>query len=180
MERPVRRGGYKFYWSGGDKGMGGVGIMVAKEWVSSVIEVKRVSDRMMVIRMSVGKGVLNVVSVYGPQSGRPMVEKEDFYSELRKILLGVGAAEKVVLCGDFNGHVGEKAEGFEGVHGGKGFGSRNLEGEMLLEFADSMSLVITNTWFDKEEAQKVSYESDIGVGRICRTVVDYVLVRKGE
>ena len=39
----------------------------------------------------------------------------------------------VQVGGDMNGHVGEKAEGFDGVHGGRGFGSHNVEGEMLLE-----------------------------------------------
>jgi hypothetical protein len=62
---------------------------------------------------------------------------------------------------------------------GKGFGSRNLEGEVLLEFVDTMGMVIVNTWFDKEEAQKVSYESGESIG-VCRSVVDYVLVRKEE
>ena len=41
------------------------------------------------------------------------------------------------MCGDFNGHVGKDEEGFDVVHGGMGFGSRNVEGEMLLEFADA-------------------------------------------
>ena len=35
-----------------------------------------------------------------------------------------------MVCGEFNGHVGAEVDGFEGVHGGKGFGSRNAEGEM--------------------------------------------------
>ena len=104
-----------------------------------------------------------------------MEEKEDFYCELRKILAGIGDGEKVVVGGDLNGHVGERADGFEGVHGNKGFGSRNIEGEMILEFADTMGLVIINTLFQKKEAQKVSYESGG-----CRSVVDYVLVRKGD
>jgi hypothetical protein len=64
---------------------------------------------------------------------------------------------------------------FEGIHGGKGFGSRNVEGEMLLEFADAMGLVVCNTWFTKKDSQKVTYESGGS-----KTQVDYVLVRKGE
>ena len=27
-------------------------------------------------------------------------------------------SERLIVCGDMNGHVGEKADGFEGVHGG--------------------------------------------------------------
>ena len=63
------------------------------------------------------------------------------------------------MCGDMNGHVGKEVNGFEGVHGGYGFVSRNVEGEMLLEFADAMDLVVANTWFKKDEGKLVTYES---------------------
>jgi hypothetical protein len=168
-------GEYKFFWIGGKEGISGVGVMIAREWIDSVVEVHRVSDRMMVLRVSIGKVVLNLVSVYAPQIGRPMEEKEEFYIDLGKILAGIEDNEIVMVCGDLNGHVGEKAEGFEGVHGGKGFGSRNVEGEMLLEFAESRGLVIANTWFDKPDARKVSYESGG-----CRTVVDHILIKRRQ
>ena len=35
---------------------------------------------------------------------------------------------KLLICGDLNGHVGAGVEGFEGVHGGFGFGKRNVKG----------------------------------------------------
>ena len=35
-----------------------------------------------------------------------------------------------MIAGDFNGHVGQAAEGYERLHGGYGFGDRNREGEM--------------------------------------------------
>ena len=41
-----------------------------------------------------------------------------------------------------NGHVGADVDGFEGVHGGYGFGKRNVDGEMLLEFADALDFAI--------------------------------------
>ena len=34
----------------------------------------------------------------------------------------------MVICADFNGHVGKDADGSEGVHGGYSFGVRNAEG----------------------------------------------------
>ena len=46
---------------------------------------------------------------------------------------------------------------------------------MLLEFADAMDLAIGNTWFTKDEGRLVTYESGG-----CRTVVDYILVRRNE
>ena len=51
--------------------------------------------------------------------------------------------------GDFNGHVGKRIEGYEGVHGGNGIGKRSVERKMLLEFCDEKELCIVNTWFRK-------------------------------
>ena len=36
---------YKLYWSVNDKGIAGVGVFVAKEWIEKVFELQRVSDR---------------------------------------------------------------------------------------------------------------------------------------
>jgi hypothetical protein len=61
------------------------------------------------------------------------------------------------------------------VHGDRGFGCRNLEGEMILEFADVHKLAVMNTWFMKEDTKKISYESGG-----CRTVVDYILTKQRD
>jgi hypothetical protein len=164
---------YKLYWSGCDRGLGGVGVMVSEKWFEHVVGVSRVNERLLCLRLAVGKIVLNVVSVYAPQVGRPMEEKEEFLAELRKLISGISKDEELVVCGDFNSHVGTLADGFENVHGGRGFGTRNTEGEMLLEFAIATELCVVNTWFTKEESKKVTYESGG-----TRTVVDYVLVRR--
>jgi len=135
-------GWYKVFWAGCEEGVSGVGVLVAERWIDNVVEVRRVSERVIVVRLVVGKSVLNVVSVYAPQVGRTSDEKEDFYILLGKVLKDVGDDEKLIVCGDMNGHVGAEVDGYEGVHGGKGFSTRNVEGEMLLEFADAMGLVV--------------------------------------
>ena len=38
-----------------------------------------------------------------------------------------------------NGHVGRDADGYGSVHGGMGFGTRNAEGERILEFGDAVA-----------------------------------------
>ena len=90
-------------------------------------------------------------------------------------MLDMEEREMMTLGGDLNGHVGENIDGFEGAHGGKGYGSRNEEGEMILEFALAHGLVVMNTCFEKEVAKKVTYESGE-----CKTVVDYVLIRQRD
>ena len=74
-----------------------------------------------------------------------------------------------------NGHVGAEVDGFEGVHGGYGFGRRNVDGEMLLEFADALDFAIVNTWFKKEVRKMITYET-----KACKTVIDFFLIRKSE
>ena len=75
--------------------------------------------------------------------------------------------------GDFNGHVGKQADGFEGVHGGSGFGERNLEGRRLLEFCDEKELCVANTWFKKRDQRKVTFRSGGN-----QTEIDFVIVGK--
>src|SRR5207247_10589191 len=104
---------YRFFWRGGvDKdGLAGVGVMVAEKWVENVVEVKRLSERLMLIRVSVGTNILNVISGYAPQVGRSAVEKEEFLLSLSKMVDEIGQEEFVMIGGDMNGHVGRKVEG---------------------------------------------------------------------
>ena len=164
---------YKLFWSSSVRGLAGVGVLVAEKWVDSVIEVKRLSARLLVLRMAVGKVVVNIVCVYAPQVGRPAEEKEEFLTVLGDVLRRVCDHEDLIVCGDMNCHVGLRADGFESVHGGRGYGVRNAEGEAFLEFATAMNLAVVNTWFVKRESQRISYDSGGNT-----TTVDYVLVRR--
>ena len=42
-------GGYKFFWMGCEEGYHGVGVLVAEEWIKKVLDVKRWSERIMVL-----------------------------------------------------------------------------------------------------------------------------------
>ena len=79
-----------------------------------------------------------------------MVEKEEFLAMLRKVVSGIDFGERLLICGNLNGHVESEIDSLEGVHCRFGFGKRNVEGEMILEFADALNLIVLNTWFKKE------------------------------
>jgi len=93
--------------------------------------------------------------------------------ELGKVMDKISVGEGLIACGDMNGHVGALSDGFEGVHGGFGYGTRNIEGEVLLEFAEAKELVVLNTMFQKEDSRKVTYVSGGNMSQI-----DYILMRK--
>ena len=55
-----------------------------KEEISKkVVEVKRKSDRVMAIVLTLGREVMRIIFGYGPQSGRPETEKVCFYKKWR-------------------------------------------------------------------------------------------------
>ena len=110
----------KLWWSGNDAGFGGVGILLKDEISGNVVEVRRKSDRVMAIVLTLGKEVMRVICAYWTQSGRRDAEKIHFYDEMRSEWELESSSEIIVSLGDFNGHVGKCSEGFKGVHGGNG------------------------------------------------------------
>uniref|UniRef100_A0A183GT88 Endo/exonuclease/phosphatase domain-containing protein n=1 Tax=Heligmosomoides polygyrus TaxID=6339 RepID=A0A183GT88_HELPZ len=73
--------------------------------------------------------------------------------------------------GDLNGHVGAAKDGYS-CHG---YGSRNADGERILEYADSHDLTIVNTKFRKRDSHLISFYSGN-----AKTQIDYVLVRRRD
>ena len=83
------------------------------------------------------------------------------------------ANELVLGLGDFNGHDGKCAEGFEGIHARYGTGKRNAEGRILLHFCDQKELCVASAWYKKKDKRKVTYSSGEN-----DTEIDFVLVGK--
>ena len=67
---------YKCFWICNELGTGGVGVLLAVKWIDKLFDVKRVSDHLMMIKMIVGEVVVAALSVYVPQSGLIIAEKE--------------------------------------------------------------------------------------------------------
>ncbi|KAK3567931.1 hypothetical protein QTP86_027283, partial [Hemibagrus guttatus] len=167
--------GFKLIYYGVDSKRNGVGVVLKEEFVRNVLEVKRVSDRVMSLKLEIEGVMLNVVSGYAPQVGCELEEKERFWSELDEVMESIPTGERVVIGADFNGHVAEGNTGDEEVMGKFGVKERNLEGQMVVDFAKRMDMGVVNTYFQKREEHRVTYKSG---GR--RTQVDYILCRRGN
>jgi len=66
--------------------------------------------------------------------------------------------EMVVLAGDMNGHVGSSNVGYDGTHGGFGYGDRN---------ADRSGILRVCRWAKLSHLQHFVHEAGIPDGDIC-------------
>ena len=69
---------YKLWWSGKGDGVGGVGVLVKEELCEMVVEVRKVSDRVMTFVVIFEDSVLRLICGYDLQSGRSLEEKSLF------------------------------------------------------------------------------------------------------
>ena len=116
---------YKFFWQGCNKETAGVSVFIAERWFDSVVNVVRVNEQIMYVKLVIGKP-------YAPQVGLSADEKDDFWDNFIIVLSGIPKPESIFIGRDINGNVGRDADGYGGVHGGIGFGTRNAECERIL------------------------------------------------
>ena len=120
----------------------------------------------MKVNIIIGDVVWEMVSCYCPQACRSANEKE-FYVLIDRVV----ASEKVLVGGDFDGHVGNDMGGFGEVCGGLGIGQINDGGIRLLDWAVDKGLHLMNTCFQKRKSWLITFRSGE-----TETMIDYILV----
>ena len=98
---------YKFFWQGCNKGTAGVGVFIAERWIDSVV-----NERIMYVKLVIGKQIVNIVSAYAPQVGLSAEEKDGFWDSFIIVLSGIPKQESIFIGSDMNGHVGRDADGW--------------------------------------------------------------------
>ncbi|XP_065645226.1 uncharacterized protein LOC136075718 [Hydra vulgaris] len=144
--------------------------ILKEEFSKRVVEVRRVSDRVICVKLEIDGVVVNVINAYAPQVGCDMEEREEFWKELDDVVLQVPIEERMILGADFNGHVGERNSGNEKVMGRYEIKERNTEGQMAVDLAKRIKTAVVNTYVKKKDEHKVTNKCG---GR--DTQVDYIL-----
>ena len=99
-------GGCKLFYNGADGRRNGIEIVVRKKLIESIVEVKKVSDRLMAMKLEVKGLKLNIKRVCSTdwqQHGG----KKDFWQNLDELIESISIQERIVLNADPNGHVEE-------------------------------------------------------------------------
>ena len=105
-------------------------------------------------------------------SKQPEEEKDKFYEILDQTLREYKKGrECLVVMGDFNAKVGSGRE--ENIIGPYGLGTRNENGDRLVNFCKKHNLFVTNTWFQQKSTAKHTW---ISPGGRIKNQTDFVLV----
>ena len=78
--------GCKIFYHGEDGRRNGVGVILKEDYIARVLEVKRVSDRMMYMKLDIEGVMMTVISAYAPQVGCLTEEKDKFWTDLDEVV----------------------------------------------------------------------------------------------
>ncbi|VDP23498.1 unnamed protein product [Heligmosomoides polygyrus] len=163
--------GFKAVLSGSPRTTSGVGIIAFERFRGLFVSAERFDDRLMKIVVATKERLYHFFSAYAPQTGCSDQAKGEFWNLLDERTAEVLSKDVIIVAGDLNGHVGATKDGYS-CHGGFGYGSRNADGERILEYAESHSLTIVNTVFRKRDSHLISNYSGSS-----KSQIDFVLVR---
>ncbi|XP_047484204.1 uncharacterized protein LOC125035937 [Penaeus chinensis] len=82
-----------------------------------------------------------------------------FMENFERIIQDIPESEKVLVGADLNGYVGKRSDGYQRVHGGKGYSQKDTEGERILECAESLDMTAVNTFCQKRDEHLITYKS---------------------
>ena len=169
--------GHKIYYSGlEDKHEQGVGFLVNKSIVGSVIECRPISSRIATIRLKATPFNITIIQVYAPTSSHDDNEVEELYDQLQDIIKNTPKKDILVVQGDWNAKIGKDAtENWRGTVGTSCNEDSNERGLRLLEFACYNNLLVANTYGNHKQSRISTWHSPDGK---THNQIDYILVNK--
>ncbi|GJU65232.1 retrovirus-related pol polyprotein LINE-1 [Tanacetum coccineum] len=119
---------YKLWYSGSTTTRNGVGFILASYLKDKVVQVSRISDKIMMVRL--------------------LTEEEtDSLDDLVRECSTT--QQQLIIAGDLNGLIGAEAHRFLTMSKGFGYGVRNEEGRMIIKFVAAHDLVFVNSFFKR-------------------------------
>ncbi|XP_042495185.1 craniofacial development protein 2-like [Macadamia integrifolia] len=106
---------FKLWYLGDHSHRGGVGIIVDKDLKNDLVDVRRVGDMIIAIKLMLEKEVVNIISAYAPQVGLDEVSKVQFWEDMDGLIQSSLHDEKIpqeVISTDMLGRIDEDIKMF--------------------------------------------------------------------
>ena len=123
---------------------------------------------------------LHILSCYAPTRAASRIVKNQFYDDLQQALAAIPSDEMYVMLGDFNARVGSRQgddDPWGHVQGPHGYGECNDSGRELLAFLSTNEAVICNTWFEKKNIHKQTWQHPKSKQWHC---IDFAMMRRRD
>ena len=114
------------------------------------------------------------IQVYAPTDDEDGEIKDAFFEELQGAVDKVPRGDKLIVMGDLNARVGNKAELWKGVIGKHGEEVESDSGRRLLSFSAENEMQVMNTQYEHKRIHKFTWTCP---GRGLKSIIDYFLVR---
>ena len=134
---------------------------------------KPISDRIISIRLDGHPVRTTIIQIYAPTSAASEYDIEDLYGRLKYLIDTVPRRDVLIIMGDWNAKIGDKA--IDGISGTHGLGDRNEAGERMIELCEANQLIVTNTRFKQPIRRLYTWTSPDG---LHRNQIDYILIQK--
>jgi len=138
---------FSLIYSGGDKHVRGVALLVHNSIRQSLQTWNAISDRILTARFHHKHGHLTVVVVYAPVEASTNEDKDNFYSQLSSLTQAIPSHDRIVVLGDFNAVSGVDRTGYESVVGPFGHGTINDNSVRLLSYCSAFGLSMLGSWY---------------------------------
>ena len=168
--------GHKVYFSGKeDKHEHGVGFLVHKETVKSVMGCEPINSRLIKIRLKAKPFNISIIQAYAPTTDHSEDEIEGFYDQLQEVIDKVHKKDIVIVQGDWNAKIGKDvSQNWKDTCGTSCNDNTNERGLRLLEFANSNNFIAANTIGDHKKSRRMTWHSP---GGLYHNQIDYIFVQ---
>ncbi|CAF3749773.1 unnamed protein product [Rotaria sp. Silwood1] len=167
--------GWQLFYSGVDQSthaQAGVAILLNPLLADAVLEWKPINERVALIRLQLKATTLTIIQVYAPNI------EADYMAFLDTVLTAMESVpmkDFILFLGDFNAHVGNDSQTWNGVIGLNGDQDLNNQGRCLLDFCATSGLSIMNTFFQHKNIHKYTWYKT-GGSMAQRSLIDFVIV----
>ena len=161
---------------------------VAPAWRKSGENWRAVSSRIVYVAVKLQdsrsrkKVSVSVISVYAPTYNSFQEQKDIFYDDLQRAIDLVPEDHLLLVLGDLNVRVGSGSPNrgdhqWTSVRGIHGVEKMNENGAMLLSFCALNCLSIMNTYFEKRDVHKYTWQHPSSKVQHC---IDYIVMRQRQ
>ena len=136
---------YVMYFSGGNKHVNGVGIIIRKNLSRSIQSYIAKSERIIMMKVEGKPFDVVIIQAYAPTQDHGDAEVDRFYNEISECLDEVKGTDVLIIMGDFTAKVGSECT--DEITGNYGLGERNDRGQRLVQFCQEENMTVSNTLF---------------------------------